>query len=85
MWFFRALSGRAVLKIKVIVKPNAKKEKVEKISEVEYRVFVNAPPQEGKANKAVIQALASFFDVPKSAIQILTGHHSKIKSVEVID
>ena len=72
------------MKIKVIVKPNAKKQKVEKISEVEYRVFVNAPPTEGKANEAVIHALSSFFDVKKSAIQILTGLHSRIKMIEVL-
>ncbi|MBI3017909.1 MAG: DUF167 domain-containing protein [Deltaproteobacteria bacterium] len=72
------------MKIKVLVKPNAKKQKVEKVSETEYRVFVNAPPQEGKANEAVMRALASFFDVPKSAIQILTGLHSKIKMIEIL-
>ena len=72
------------MKIKVLVKPNAKKQKVEKVSEAEYRVFVNAPPTEGKANEAVVKALASFFDIPKSAIQILTGLHSKIKMIEIL-
>ena len=72
------------MKIKVFVKPNAKKQKVEKVAETEYRVFVNAPPTEGKANEAVVKALASFFDIPKSAIQILTGLHSKIKMIEIL-
>jgi len=72
------------MKIKVIVKPNAKQEKVEKILEAEYRVFVKALPQKGKANEAVVKALASFFGVPKSAVQILTGFHSKRKMIEIL-
>ena len=40
-------------------------------------------PQEGKANEAVVKALASFFDIPKSFVHIVTGLHGKIKIIEI--
>ena len=49
-----------------------------------YRVAVNAPSQEGKANEAVIAALAEFFSVPKSSVTIRHGRHSRKKVVEIL-
>jgi uncharacterized protein (TIGR00251 family) len=71
------------MKIQVVVKPNAKKEAVEKLPDGSYRVSVNAPPQEGRANEAVIALLAEFFKVPKSLIVILRGHRGRGKLIEV--
>lgn len=71
------------MKISVVVKTNARRNSVEKISEQEYRVFVNAPPVEGKANEAVIRLLSDFFSVPKSSIRLLHGHHGKKKLFEL--
>lgn len=71
------------MKIKVAVKPNAKHEKIEKMSDTEYRVWVKAPPTEGKANKAVIKALAAYFSISHSAITLIHGTHSKIKILQV--
>ena len=72
------------MKLEIIVKPNAKKENVEKISENSYRVSVKAPPKEDKANVAVIAALADFFDVPKSHIHIVLGARNKKKVVKIL-
>jgi len=44
---------------------------------------VQAPAVEGKANDAVIAALADAFDVPKRAVRILSGHTSRAKTVDV--
>jgi len=71
------------MRIKIIVKPNAKREAIEKTADGDYRVFVKAPAREGRANEAVIKVLAAHFKVPRSSIEILTGLSSKAKWVEI--
>lgn len=70
--------------LELIVKPNSKHESVEKISETVYRVAVNSPPVDGKANEAVIKILAKHFKLPKSAITLVRGAKGKKKFVEVL-
>lgn len=52
---------------------------MEKIDDTHYRVEVREPPIEGKANKAVIEAVADYFALPKSAVTISSGQKSKKK------
>ena len=70
-------------KIAVTVKPNAKKAEVTKLSDAEYRVAVQPPAQDGKANEAVIDLLADYFGIAKSAVKIIRGHSSRHKLLEV--
>ena len=44
---------------------------------------VNAPPVDGKANKALIALLAKEFKTPKSKIRIVQGETSRDKLVEL--
>jgi hypothetical protein len=46
-------------------------------------VKVTAPPEKGKANDAVIEILADYFDVPKSSISIIGGKSTRVKLVEI--
>ncbi len=71
------------MKISVLVKPNSRKESVERLSDGALEVRVNAPPVEGQANEAVIEALARHFSVPKSAVSIVRGARGKKKVVEI--
>jgi len=71
------------MKIQVKVKPNAKHAKVEKSPDGIYLVAVNAPAVEGKANKAVIEAIAKHFGVRKSAVSILVGQKGKLKTLSI--
>ena len=75
--------GMAFKKILVIVKPQAKKAAVKKISDAEYAVSVHAPATEGKANRAVIELLAGYFKLPKSAIRIVRGETARRKLIEI--
>ena len=70
-------------KISVAVKPNAHHTGVEKISESELRVTVRAAARDGAANRAVIEALAEFFAIPKSSLRIVRGQSSRKKLVEI--
>ena len=72
------------MKLTVVLRPNAKREKVEKVSEGEYRVWVKAPPREGLANEELIRILAEHFGRPRSAVTLLHGAASRRKRVEVV-
>jgi uncharacterized protein len=48
-----------------------------------FRIKVNAPPEDGKANKKVIELLSDFLKVPKSKIELVSGFKSKKKIFKV--
>lgn len=73
------------MKISVIAHPNAKKPRVEKDLLNTFHVYVSEPPLEGKANKAVIEALAEYFHTKKRNVILLSGEKSKRKSFEVLE
>ncbi len=70
--------------VTVKVKPNAKREEIKELSSNELEIAVKEPPQEGKANKRVIELVASYFNVPKSNVSIVRGEKSKSKILKVI-
>lgn len=72
------------MKIYVTVKTGAKEESVEKLASGEYRVCVKEPPKDGKANDAIIRAVADYFDVPVSRVKIKSGFQARIKMLEII-
>lgn len=46
-------------------------------------VRVTAPPEGGKANKAVCKAIASSFGIPKTAVSVEGGQSSRRKRVSI--
>jgi len=72
------------MKIFVSIKPNAKAKRVEKINEGHFKVWVRESPIDGKANTALIKMLAGYFDIAPSRVEIISGHSSKKKAVEII-
>lgn len=71
------------MRISVKVKPRARVEKVEKISENEFVLQVKAPPLEGRANREAIELLSGYFHIPKSRIKIVKGNKSRNKIMEI--
>ena len=71
------------MKISVIAHPNAKKPRIEIDLLDTLHVYVNAPPLEGKANRALIEALAEHFQTKRSNILLISGEKSKNKLFEV--
>lgn len=69
--------------ISVKIIPNSKKLLIEKLSQTSYRIKINAPAIKGKANEKLVEALSEYFNVPKSAVTIVTGHKGRNKVVEV--
>lgn len=77
------------MKITIKTIPNAKKNQVvEDLVDVAgvrmLKIKVNQPPEDGKANKAVVELLAEYFQVKKTAIKIIIGETSRNKIVEII-
>jgi len=82
------------MKIRVEVKPGAKARRVEPIpSELfagestlpGYVVRVTEPAKEGKANRAVIKAVAEHLNIAPSRIRIIQGLTSKHKILEIAE
>jgi uncharacterized protein len=73
------------MKIQVSAKPNKKRDYVEQTDATHYVVSVKEPAQQGKANIAIIKALADYFDISKSQILLTSGQTSKLKIFEVPD
>ena len=48
------------------------------------RVKINQPPEDGKANKALIELLANYFQIKKNSIIIIAGEKSTHKIIEII-
>ncbi|MBI4688611.1 MAG: DUF167 domain-containing protein [Nitrospirae bacterium] len=70
------------MRISITVKTVSHKEKIEK-ADRGYIVYIKERPVEGRANKAVINLLSEYFDVPKSQISIHSGMKSKQKIIEI--
>jgi uncharacterized protein len=47
------------------------------------KVRLQAPPVDGAANEALVELLASVLEVPRRAVQLVSGHTSRRKVVEV--
>jgi uncharacterized protein len=73
------------MKISIIAHPNSKKPRIENDLLGILHVYVNAPPLEGKANRAVIEALSRHFKVKKNRILLISGTKSKTKVLEITE
>lgn len=72
------------MKISITVKPSAKTESVERIDDANFRVAVKEPPIQGRANTAVIRALADFLNISPSRLQIISGYTSRQKIITIL-
>lgn len=71
------------MRIQVKVIPGARKPGVEVLPDGHLKVRVTAPPEGGRANAAVIDALADYYHVRKSSIVIVRGRTRRTKLFEI--
>ncbi|HBQ37612.1 MAG: hypothetical protein A3I71_03710 [Omnitrophica WOR_2 bacterium RIFCSPLOWO2_02_FULL_63_16] len=69
----------------VRVTPRAKRAAVERLADGGLRVRVTQPPEDGRANAAVIELVAAHFGVPRRAVTIVRGAASRQKLIEIRD
>ena len=78
-----------IMQVNIVAKVNPHSKKNEVIKEEDmfgsilYKVYTTQPPEDGKANKAVIELLAKFFKIPKSKITIIKGETSRTKIITI--
>jgi uncharacterized protein (TIGR00251 family) len=71
------------LTIDVLVAPRASRAAVGPMIGDRLRVAVTAPPVDGEANAAVIEALADAFGVRRAAVAIVRGERGRRKTVRI--
>jgi uncharacterized protein (TIGR00251 family) len=69
--------------IRVRVLPRTSKNQIVGVDGGVFKVKLTAPPVEGKANKALVQFLAKKLGLPKRDIEIVSGEHSREKSIRI--
>ena len=67
----------------VRVSPGAAKTRVLGEHDGALKVAVAAPPERGKANKALLNFLAKALGIKKSQLQLLAGETSRVKKIAV--
>lgn len=71
------------MRIEVKVFPKSSREElVEKDGVI--KAYVKAPPDKGKANKAVVGLVSKAYGVRKSDVKIVTGRTSRSKVLEIM-
>jgi hypothetical protein len=71
------------MRLPIRVTPGAKRPGIETAGDGTLVVKVREPAEDGRANDAVITALAGHFGVARRAVTIVHGHGSRRKLVEV--
>ncbi len=75
-----------IISVKVI--PNAKQdavvaEEVNLFQEKTLKVKTTQPPEDGRANKKVIEIIADHYGVKKKDVEIISGHTGRMKIVKI--
>ena len=68
------------MKLKIKLHPGSSLEKIEKISEDEFEVWIKEKPIDGKANLALEKFLKKYFG---KKVEVVKGLKSKNKIIEV--
>lgn len=76
-----------LLRVHLRVQPGSSKKEIiyypGRNSTKKIKVYLNAPPEKGKANKELVKFLAGKLNISKSNIRIISGERSKDKVIEI--
>jgi uncharacterized protein len=65
----------------VKVQPRARRNEITGVVGDALKLSLTAPPVEGRANDAVVEFLADFFDIPRSSVTITSGKTNRLKAI----
>ncbi len=80
-WFREGSPGRFTLTLHI--QPGAKKTEISGLHGDALKIRLAAPPVDGKANAALIDFVANFLKIPKSRVDIKSGHSARRKVLEI--
>ena len=69
--------------LSLVIQPRASHNEVCGLQGQELKIRLTSPPVDGAANKLCREFLAGLFDVPKSAVTIISGETSRHKRVRI--
>lgn len=69
--------------LKVHVSPQSRRNEIGGVSAGHLRIRLNAPPVDGKANKQLIEMMASEFGTGKSSVRVAMGARGRDKLVAI--
>ena len=70
------------MRIFVTAKPRARQARLEEIDSTHFIICVKEPPADGRANRAIIKALAEHLGLAPSRFTLVSGVSSKRKVFE---
>ncbi|UPA28391.1 MAG: DUF167 domain-containing protein [Verrucomicrobiota bacterium] len=71
------------MRIQVKAIPNAARSEVIVQEDGSLKIKVQNPPEDGKANKAILRLIAKHYQVPPRNVKIVSGEKSHQKIIEV--
>ncbi len=69
--------------LQVKVTPRAREDRIVSFEEGVLKVRLNALPEKGEANKALVKLLSKELDIPQHRIVLVSGGSSKLKRFEI--
>lgn len=69
--------------LSVRIQPRASKNEIVTMESGGLKVRLTAPPVDGAANEALVKFLAATLSIPRSHVEIVSGHTSREKIVRI--
>jgi len=70
--------------LSVRVHPGAKRNAITGTHADALKISLTTPPTDGRANAALIAFLAEHLNIPRTSIELLTGHTNRSKTLRLI-
>ena len=80
---FAVLDSPPRLRIRIRVQPRASRNRIVGSLADAVRIQITAAPVDGAANAALVDLLCEVLDVPRRAVQLVQGEHSRSKVIDV--
>ncbi len=71
--------------VRVKAFPESKKPFIEETDHQVLRIFIREPAQNNQANKAVLNAVAEHYTIPRTKLKIISGHRSLNKMIQILE
>ncbi|MCK9420197.1 MAG: DUF167 domain-containing protein [Nitrospirae bacterium] len=69
--------------VSIRIQPRASKNEIVTMDSGGLKIRLTAPPVDGAANEALVKFLATTLSIPKSNVEIVSGHTSRKKIVRI--
>ena len=79
----KSKEAAAAATLSIRIQPRASKNELVRKEDGGLKIRLTAPPVDGAANEALIRFLADTLSVPKSSVEIVSGHTSRDKIVRI--